>query len=66
MSTKSTIFLTRDNEHFYKECLDDSIVMEFSKNNINILINDTDDLVIEIKPGTELHHILKTNLNKKP
>lgn len=65
MSTKSTIFLTKSNEHFYNECLNDSIVMEFDKNNIDILCNNNEDLVIEIKPNTELWHKLNNYFNKK-
>lgn len=49
MSTKSTIILTNENEHIYHEGVDNTIVLEFSKKNIGILINDDEDLVIEIK-----------------
>jgi len=65
MSTKSTIFLTNDNEHFYNECLDDSIVLEFDKENIEILTNNDDDLVVSVKKGSELYDILKYRLSKK-
>lgn len=70
MSSKSSLFLTRDNEHCYEECnephyKDDkfngyTIVLEMSKRNISILCDDDEDLIIEIKPGSELYnHILK-------
>lgn len=58
MSTKSTIFLTNDNEHCYIELLDNEIVMEFDKKNIDILINDDEELVIAIKNNTELHKLI--------
>ena len=71
MSTKSTLFLTNDNEHFYQECnephykdekwIGDTLVLEMSKRNINILFNDEEDLVIEItNPESELYkHMIK-------
>lgn len=59
MSSKISIFLTEDNEHWYRDCDDNTFVLEFSKNNISILLNDGDDLVIGIKPGTELYSYLK-------
>lgn len=56
MSTKSTIILTQDDEHFYEDCSEyletksgetkQGIVLEFSKSNIEILMNDSDDLII--------------------
>ena len=55
MSTKSTVILTNDNEHIYHECIDDSYVLEFSKKNIDIDINDEEDLVISINPGSDLY-----------
>ena len=69
MSSKSTIFLTKDNEHCYEECnspefvndifIGNAIIFEISKKNIDILCNDTDDLILEIKPGSELYNIIK-------
>ena len=67
MSTKTTLFLTNDNEHFYQEgnephskkgkWIGDTLVLEMSKKNINILINDDEDLVIEItNPESELYN----------
>lgn len=68
MSSKATIFLTNDNEHFYEECndphyVDDkyigfTLVLEMSKKNIEILVDDNEDLIVEIKPGCELHKFL--------
>lgn len=72
MSTKSTIFLTNDNEHCYKETSEPNydgnnnfigftIIMEFDKkNNINILEDCFSDLIIEIKPGSEIYNIIKS------
>jgi len=75
MSSKSSLFLTADNEHCYEECNSPhykdneckresfegyTIVLELSKKNIDIVTNDEDDLILEIKPGSELYkHILK-------
>ena len=59
MSTKATIFLTEDNEHCYEEVIDDTIIMEFSKDNIKIICDDDLDLIIEIKKGSELYKLIK-------
>ena len=59
MSTKATIFLTEDNEHCYEEVIDDTIIMEFSKDNIKIMCDDELDLIIEIKKGSELYKLIK-------
>ena len=59
MSTKSTIFLTEDNEHCYEELIDDTIIMTFNKDNIKVICDDEIDLIIEIKKGTELYNIIK-------
>lgn len=73
MSTKSSLFLTQDNEHCYEECLNPhyendkfigyTIVLEMSKKNINICTNDDEDLVIEIDPGSELYELIKMMKN---
>ena len=66
MSSKSTLFLTVNNEHFYQEVnephykdgkwIGNTLVLEMSKENINILINDDTDLIIEItNPESELY-----------
>ena len=66
MSSKSTLFLTKDNEHFYNDgnephykngkWIGDTLVLEMCKENINILINNNEDLVIEIiNPESELY-----------
>lgn len=65
MSTKSTIFLTEDNEHCYEELIDDTIIMEFSKDNIKIICDDESDLIIEIKKGSELYNVIKNYKNKQ-
>ena len=58
MSTKSTIFLTHDNEHCYNDSVEETkdnkgnwaspITMEFDKKNIKVICDDEDDLTIEI------------------
>ena len=60
MSSKSTIFLTNENEHCYFELLDETIVLEMKKSNIEILINDDEDLIIEIKPDCDFYKLIKT------
>jgi hypothetical protein len=71
MSSLKTIFLTRDNEHCFVDMgewvshpQNESekgypIILEMSKQNVSIEINNEHDLVISIKPGTELHDIFK-------
>ena len=65
MSTKSTILLTNDNEHWYGDCSEpltgfkDAITLEFSKRNIRIDLNDDEDLVISIiNPNCEIYDVL--------
>lgn len=73
MSNKSSLFLTKDNEHCYTDCsepnfkdgkhIGDTITLEMSKSNISIVANDNDDLIIEIKPGSELYELIKMMKN---
>ncbi len=73
MSSKSSLFLTNDNEHFYEECNEPhykqkpynasnfkgyTIVLEMAKKNIDIVCNDDEDLIIELKPGSELYDLM--------
>ncbi len=70
MSTKSTILLTDDNEHWYNDYsepltnIDEKphknvITLEFSKKNIRIDLNDDEDLVISIiNPNCEIYDVL--------
>jgi hypothetical protein len=68
MSSKNTLFLTEDNEHSFLDCsqpnyenkkfIGDTLVLEMSKENIEILANDSDDLIIEIKAGSELYNLM--------
>ena len=57
MSTKSTVLLTDDNEHWYFDCssVPDDIIIEIDKKNITILEDDEDNLIISIKPNTSLY-----------
>lgn len=57
MSSKNTIFLTEDNEHCYHDCNDDTIVIELSKKNIEILLDDEDDFIIQVNSGSDLYNI---------
>lgn len=74
MSSKSSLFLTRDNEHCYEDCnqpftnnegdyIGDTITLEMSKKNIRIICNDEDDLIMEIDPGSELYDLIKMMRN---
>lgn len=73
MSTKSSLFLTKDNEHCYTDCnepnykdgeyIGDTITLEMDKRNISIVCNDDMDLIIEIKPGSELYELIKMMKN---
>lgn len=67
MSTKSTIFLTNENEHWYmegNEIIADNptkcaFVMEFDKSNVRVDLNDEDSIVLTItNPNCELYKIL--------
>ncbi len=70
MSSRSSIFSTKDNEHCYEECnqphyvgdkfIGNTIYLEMDKKNIEIDTNDGDDLIIEIKPGSELYELIKS------
>ncbi len=69
MSTKSTIFLTDDNEHCYTDSTDpvtkdgeyigDTITMELAQKNIRLAHMDFDVMVLEIDPGSELYELIK-------
>ncbi len=69
MSTKSTVFLTEDNEHCYYEhtsqkydkdgqFLGWDIEMEISKKNVDVY-EDEDSIVITFKPGTDIYKYIK-------
>lgn len=56
MSTKSTILLTNDkNEHWYHDCIDNSFIIEINRNEFTSVDDMEEDVVIEIKEGSELH-----------
>lgn len=73
MSTKSTIFLTENNEHCYTDCnepvfkdgdyIGDAIYLQMSKENISIIENDYLELIIKIDPGSELYELIKMMKN---
>jgi hypothetical protein len=76
MSSKSTILLNNDNEHWYTDGLEpltncepykDKIVLEFSMENIKVEIDDEYLQVSIINPNCQLYEIissLKSNLKK--
>lgn len=59
MSTKGSILLTKDNEHWYYDYSDDSITLEISRDNIQADYSDTEDIIIEIKEGCDLWKYLE-------
>ena len=70
MSTKSTVFLTRDNEHCYTDCMDgrytddkwigDSMTLEIDGENIEEIRDDGfGGTIITIRAGTHIWKILK-------
>jgi hypothetical protein len=71
MSSKITYFLTDDNEMLYEDVslrqintdgihVGNSLVLEISKKNIEILCNDNEDLIIEFKnPQSEIYQKIK-------
>lgn len=75
MSSKTSIILTEENEHWYSDCSEplvdkngnrvDVITLEFDKDNIRIDCNDNHDLVITItNPDCELMRIMHWVLGK--
>lgn len=69
MSTKSSLFLTSDNEHCYSDCslphtdgngehIGDEIVIEFNYRNITNIYQDEDSISLGIKPGTEIYDLI--------
>lgn len=67
MSTKASIILTKDNEHWYTDCEEpisykpylEAITLEFSKKNVRVDINDDEDLVITVtNPNSEIYKLL--------
>ena len=62
MSTKSTIILTSSNEHWYRETIDGSIILEIDAN-IHEVRDDNDnilhgDIEVVVRPDTALHKVL--------
>ncbi|MBU0907368.1 MAG: hypothetical protein KKE05_04405 [Nanoarchaeota archaeon] len=57
MSTKNSIFLTEDNEHWYHEGLTDCFVLEFDKH--HIIKKEENITGIIIYPNTPLYKELK-------
>lgn len=74
MSTKCTLFLTKDNEHCYEDCnqpiykegkwIGYTITLEMNKSNFRLIANDDDGLCIEINPGSELYEMIKRMKDK--
>ena len=68
MSSKSTIFLSGMNEHFYfdrseplqVEPYREVITLEFSKENIRVDVNDDEDLIISLtNPSSEIYELFR-------
>ncbi len=59
MSTKQSLFLTKDNEHWYKDYTDKSITIEINHENIQNEFYDSENIIIEIKEGCQLNEFLQ-------
>ena len=66
MSSKGSIFLTKDNEHCYNETniIDDNqfrLVLEIDpKNIVEYTYDDVDGLIIDIKGNSEIADLIRT------
>ena len=68
MSTKTSLFLTKDNEHCYTDAIQpnfidgkyigDTITLEFDRKNVKIETITDDYLIIEIKAGSEWYDLI--------
>ena len=68
MSTRNTIFLTKDNEHCFRDCgyekdnngqfVTDFIDIEMNKENISIIHDKEDCLIVRVFPNTDLHRCI--------
>lgn len=62
MSGIITILLSKDNEHFYYDCIEDCFVIEFNKHHYNNELNNNITLPEEnellIKKGTALYDVM--------
>ena len=57
MSTKSTILLTKDNEHWYRDGTE--ITLELSKRNVHVDLNDDEEIIITVtNPDSEIYKVL--------
>ena len=70
MSTRSTMFLTRDNEHCYYECnsqhrdnegnfIGYDIEFEIDKKNVSEFYEDEESYVLTIPPGSEIYTLMQ-------
>ena len=77
MSTKSSLFLTNDNEHCYYECLNAhyenekfigyDIFLEINKKNINEIDIDEDGVLLSLSPGSEIYSLIqRMDIEHKP
>jgi hypothetical protein len=64
MSTKNSIILTDDNEHWYHECLTDNIIIEIEDCNLLDVHWYGEDIRIEIRGDSHLGKILFQGLSK--
>jgi len=70
MSSITTKFITKDNEHCYEDVnesyykddkfIGNVITIEMNKKNIEIICNNENELIVEIKPGSELYEHIKS------
>lgn len=74
MSTKCSLILTDDDEHWHEDVsepnykegkfIGNTIYIEMNKKNIKILQNDDNFLIVEVKAGSQLYESIKTIQDK--
>ena len=62
MSTKSSILFSRQNEHWYRDCNDNSITIEIDAEH-EVEQCDDGSLIITIEHGTALHEAIGEQLS---
>lgn len=76
MSTRSTIFLTENNEHCYDECserifkngqhIGNAIVLELDKSHCEVIHNNETDLIIQFNdPDSQIYKLIASLKDNK-
>ena len=59
MSTKASLLLTKDNEHWFYDYSDDTFSIEINRENISNDYSDKESINLELKEGSQLWECLK-------